>query len=62
MIAEFVAPFSEYGRESAEFETDAFSHSNVILLTECGKKSVFIWHRVQVNVVAMGLVPTYDHL
>jgi len=35
-----------------------FSNFNLDLLTECGKISVFIWHRIQVNVVAMGLVPT----
>ena len=35
-----------------------FSHFNLNLLTYCGKKSVFIWHRIQVDVVVMGLVPT----
>ena len=35
-----------------------FSHFNVDLLTECRKKSVFVWHKIQVYVVAMGLVPT----
>jgi len=35
-----------------------FSKFNLDLLTECGKKSVFIWHRIQVNVGANGVVPT----
>jgi len=35
-----------------------FSLFNVDLSTECGKKSVFIQHRIQVYVFVLELVPT----